>query len=252
MVKKQIKHILKQLFNIDIKRYDPNGNHQFLNEAIHFEKEVIFIAVPKTGSTSVRSQLAQKGKPFIENPHLNIVQVRDLIYPFLLKQNLGRNERFPSENRISDTELRNQSKQIFNSFFKFAAVRNPWARAVSLYHRREGISTKDKMSFDTFCESHLFASDTCSHPTLHRNQLDWLCDTDGTILMDYIYKVEEFEKAIVEIEKNTNGRLVLNNIQLNVNPSSKSKSYQSYYTSNTKELIANRFEKDIDYFKYTF
>ncbi len=43
-----------------------------LNEAVNFEKQCIFIAVPKTGTTSVRVQIGQQGTPLIPNPHLDI------------------------------------------------------------------------------------------------------------------------------------------------------------------------------------
>ena len=53
---KILKKILCKNINHPIdQRYD------FANEAINFEKEVIFIAIPKTGTSSVRKQLFQEG-----------------------------------------------------------------------------------------------------------------------------------------------------------------------------------------------
>jgi len=255
MNKNRIKKIFEKTFNVEIsrpKQYADEPKSIIANEAVNFEKEVIFIAIPKTGTTSVRTQLKQEGIPIIENPHLNIVQIRDLIYIFLLKQSLGTNNSFPEGNIAFDIDLRKKSEQLFNSFFKFSAVRNPWARAVSLYFRREGIQSKNKMTFETFCENHLYASDTCRQPTMHRNQYDWLSSNEGQILMDYIYKVEEFEKAIGEIKEITNGRLILDNVKRNLNPDSKSKDYRNIYNDKTQKIIEKRFEKDIDFFKYTF
>lgn len=223
-----------------------------LNEAVNFDKQCIFIAVPKTGTTTVRSQLRQQGHALIGNPHLNIVQVRDSLYVYFLIRALGRNESFPSESIPADADLRAQAKEVFSAFFKFSAVRNPWARAVSLYSRREGVKTLDQISFEEFCEKHFYASDTCRHPTLHHNQLDWLCDENGQCIMDYIYKIEDFDNAISEIADRTNGRIKLANKSENVNPRSLSKKYRERYTEKTKKIIASRFEKDIDYFRYTF
>jgi len=223
-----------------------------INEAINFLKEVIFIAIPKTGTTTVRKQLRQEGKPLIKNPHLNILQVRDLIYAYLLKEYLGTNQTYPNTERQSDSDLREEAKKIFENYFKFSAVRNPWARTVSLYFRREGISSNHKMSFEDFCKNHIYASDTCRQPTLHNNQYDWISSDEGDLLVDYVYKVEEFERAIHEIKEMTNGRLVLKNQKQNKNPTSKSSDYRNMYNGETKNLIAKRFEKDIDYFKYSF
>jgi len=223
-----------------------------LNEAVNFEKRAIFIAVPKTGSTSIRSQLKQKGKPLIPNAHLNIVQIRDLLYVYFLKETLGKNREFPSHSVPTDADIRARANEVFNSFFKFSSVRNPWARAVSLYYRNESTQLKEKMSFEEFCENHLYASDTCWHPTLHRNQIDWLCDEDGEIIIDYIYKLEDIGNALKEIAERTDGRLQLDNIVVKKNPRSGSNRYRELYTKETKNIIAKRFEKDIDYFKYTF
>ena len=225
-----------------------------INEAINFDLNCIFIAIPKTGTTSVRSQIRQKNNnsPYISNPHLNIIQIRDLIYPFLLKQSLGENKKFPTIGVLSDTVIRNEALKIFNNFYKFSAVRNPWARAVSLYFRNEGVKTSNKIDFIEFCEKHFYASDTCIHPTLHKNQFDWLSDENGLILMDYVYKIEEFEQAKIHIAESTNNRILLKNLRLNSNSKSKSSKYVEMYDEKTKKIIQKTFEKDIDYFKYTF
>jgi hypothetical protein len=249
--KQIVKKVIEKTFDIEIS-ISKSVKSLIINEAINFEKEVIFIAVPKTGTTSVRTQLSQVGTPIIKNPHLNICQIRDLIYVYLLKETLGSNRTFPDGNIPSDNALREKANNMFDSFFKFSAVRNPWARAASLYFRREGITLKDEMTFDEFCDKHIYASDTCSHPTLHINQYDWLCSKNGEILMDYIYKVEEFENAINDIKTLTNNRLILDNVKRNLNPKSKSSNYRSLYNDKTRKMIEKRFEKDIDYFKYVF
>lgn len=223
-----------------------------LNEAVNFEKACIFIAVPKTGTTSVRVQMQQQGQPVIGNPHLDILQVRDSLYVYFLKKTLGQNREFPSDDVPSDQAIREQAADVFQNFFKFSAVRNPWARTLSIYSRREGVQLGKELSFDDFCEQHVYASDTCFHPTRHRNQLDWLCDENGECLMDYVYKVENFKGALSEIEERTNGRIKLAFREANKNPNSKSNNYQKYYSDRARKLIAKHFEKDIDYFKYTF
>ena len=222
------------------------------NESVNFEKQCIFIAIPKTGTTSVRSQLRQEGDAFIPNPHLDIVQVRDALYVFFLANALGRNRTFPTASVPTDAELRGKAADVFQTFFKFSAVRNPWARAVSLYARREGVPVSDRLSFEAFCRQHFHASDTCRQPTLHRNQLDWLCDEDGRLAVDYVYRLEDFEEAIGEIERRTRGRVTLARRTENRNPASRSLSYRDVHTQETREIIAKRFEKDIDYFRYAF
>ena len=227
-------------------------HHVILNEAINFEKKVIFVAIPKNGTTSVRSQLVQRGRALVPNPHLSITQIRDSIYTFLLLKALGQNRSFPSREVQSDEDVRNESKLVFSTFFKFSGVRNPWARAFSLFMRREGIQTVSKISFEQFCENLTYASDTCMHPTLHRNQFDWLCDKSGNCLMDYVFRLEEFDLAVDEISRRSHGRLELKTKRLNSNPKIPSQAYREVYSARSKRLIAERFARDIELFKYQF
>jgi len=223
-----------------------------VNEALNLPHNCIFIAVPKTGSNSIRSQLRQKGKPMVPGPHLNICQIRDLIYPAFLRASLGKNRSFPSTLPLTDQVLREAADRTFTAAFKFACVRNPWARAVSLYARREGILLQEHIPFETFVEHHLFASDTCVYPTLHKTQSEWLCDPNGILLMDYVFKLEDFDRAIRDIAEMTEGRLVLESVHENRNVTSQSDVYRDLYTGHTRTLISKHFEADIDRFKFTF
>ena len=223
-----------------------------VNEALHLPLNFIFIAVPKTGSTSIRAQLRQKGKPMVPGPHLNICQIRDMIYPAYLRASLGKNRSFPSTMPLTDQALSTAATHTFKTTFKFACVRNPWARAVSLYARREGIMLQDHIPFETFIEHHLFARDTCVYPTLHKSQSEWLCDPNGKLLMDYVFKLEDFDSAIRNITNMTEGRVVLELKHANQNRASQSDTYRDLYTDHTRQLIAKQFEADIDRFKFTF
>jgi hypothetical protein len=225
---------------------------QIVNEAVHLEKNWIFIAIPKTGTTSIRTQLKQTGVPLIPNPHLNILQVRDAINFFFLTKNLAVNKTFPTEKVKTYSQIKDESKIFFSNAFKFASVRNPWERAVSLFYRKEGVRNQQSLSFDSFIENHFFASDTCVHPTLHKNQFDWISDENEKILLDYIFKLENFSKAVRDINERTNGLIRLQDTVANKNRSSRSSEYRDLYSDKTKKMIAQRFEKDIDSFQFTF
>ena len=45
---------------------------QVVNEAVHLKQNWIFVAIPKTGTTSIRKQTIQRGRPLVPNPHLDI------------------------------------------------------------------------------------------------------------------------------------------------------------------------------------
>ena len=224
----------------------------YINESVDIDRRVIFVAIPKTGTTSIRRQMQQKGKPFIAAPHLNILQIRDAINLFFQVCQLGTNKTYPNTNVKSYREIQLESKAFFENAFKFASVRNPWERAVSLFCRKEGVQVRDKLSFREFVEQHFYASDTCVIPTLHKNQYEWLCDENEIVLVDYVFKLEDISQAIIEIERKTDGRLRFRELRENKNPESFSNKYREYYNEQTKKFIAKRFEKDIDYFKFTF
>jgi hypothetical protein len=227
--------------------------NQNLNQAINFSKQVIFVAIPKCGTTTIRKQLKEfhTDRPFISNSHLDIQQIKQLFYFQQLKNSLEKNETFPSTGVLDNIGIKNTADVNFNKMFKFSLVRNPWSRVVSLYHRREGLKFGQDMNFTEFCENIKYASDSCRQPTLHRNQLDWLTDEDGNIGVDYIGKLEEFDKAIKDIYTLTNGRIKLTNTPKNVNPASPI-DYKKMYNDYTKVLIEKTFSKDISFFNYIF
>lgn len=202
----------------------------------------IFIEIPKTGSSSIRAII---GNP--EKPHLDIMQTKMEIES-VLQLNAIYNAN--NQQQWNPKEIKDRAEQIFHDYFKFSFVRNPWDRTVSLYERREGQQMADKMSFEEFVGWINYSSDTCLHPTRHRNQLDWLTDLEGNEAMDFIGRFENLEQDWAEIC----ARLGIGNKPLphaNKNPG-KQKHYTEYYTDKTRALIGEKFKTDIDYFGYAF
>lgn len=175
----------------------------------------IFIEVPKTGSTSIRHLLGQPQKP-----HLNICQI---------KQDLAGGGQF-------------------ESYFKFGFVRNPWDRAVSLYERNEGLQLKKLMSFEEFIEWLKFSSATCLHPLPHRYQLDWFVDQNGDMIMDFIGRFERLQTDWNSIST----RIGLLQELPHLNKNSARPHYSKYFNEKTRQIIADRFCVDINYFGYKF
>ena len=139
-------------------------------------------------------------------------------------------------------------REKFDTYFKFGFVRNPWDRVVSLYERTEGLQMKDKMTFDQFVDWIQYSSSTCIHSSPHRYQLDWFVDGSGTLLADFIGRFEKLESdwATVAQKLGLTERLP----HRRANP--RSRHYTDYYTPRTREVIANKFKVDIDYFGYEF
>ena len=51
-----------------------------------------------------------------------------------------------------------------------------------------------KMTFDEFVEWIKYSSSTCTQPVPHTNQVDWLVDPHGNVLVDFIGKFENLQK----------------------------------------------------------
>lgn len=178
----------------------------------------IFIEVPKTGTTTICFTLGEEfeAKHGV-NKHQDIKQYK---------------EAYPVK---------------FESYFKFSFVRNPWSRVVSLYNRKEGIQKKNEMTFSEFVDWIKLATDTCTMPTPKKNMLDFF-KIDNKVEMDFIGKLEniqeDFDTACDKIR--------LPRKQLGHANSTGHKHYTEYYNNKTKNIIAEKFAEDIEYFGYEF
>lgn len=130
----------------------------------------IFVEVPKTASTSIRSIIGYPPKA-----HLNICQIRYSMQHYWTHDGGGKNHilsclylLLPERKRIEIGEHQ------FNSYYKFGFIRNPWGRLVSLYLRTEGLQMRKKMTFDEFVDWIKYSSSTCIHPAPIRiNSIGW-------------------------------------------------------------------------------
>lgn len=210
---------------------------------ISHKYKCIFIEVPKTGSTSIRSIL---GKPI--KPHLDIQEIESSwMYEgesFLNKKSLRK-----TYNLIPENIRQKIGKNWFANYFKFGFVRNPWDRVVSLYYRTEGIQKFKEMSFEEFVDWIQNSSDTCKHPSTHKYQIDWFKDSDGEIALDFIGKFENLEQDFNFVCQKIGIDAKLPHKNKN---SQKRKHYREYYNDKTKDIIAKKFDLDIEYFGYEF
>lgn len=199
---------------------------------ISYHHHCIFVRVPKTAGTSIAKALncVNVGKP-----HRDILEIKDI-----LESSRSAGE-LPAANLLSHN--------WFNEYFKFGFVRNPWSRVVSLYNRGEGVQMSQTMSFDEFVAWINHASDTCIHPSRHKNQLDWFTDRKNNVLVDYIGKFECLSEDWKKISDQFQLKDSLPHKRRNPN---NAKHYTEYYTLSTRDIIAKKFQIDIEYFEYTY
>jgi len=136
---------------------------------------------------------------------------------------------------------------IFEKSFKFTFVRNPWARLVSAYHY--GALTNAR-SFDQFVKNiNEYVNIKKTLKTVHvLNCLDWISDDKGNVLVDFIGKIENLQEDFnVVCDK-----IGIPQQQLPHKNKSNHKHYTEYYDDETREIVAEKYANDIEYFNYEF
>lgn len=162
------------------------------------------------------------------------------------------------------------NKELFDTLFKFAFVRNPWDLQVSCYQYYV-VQNNIEMTFEEYIkwkfngnildmESRLPKDDpnvniewlrSCFY--IHRTPQNYfLIDESGNYLVDYIgsfEKLQEHYDVICEkigIEPFTLAHLNYSHHRDRLVP------YQDYYTPETKKIVEERYSLDIKTFGYSF
>ncbi len=99
------------------------------------------------------------------------------------------------------------------------------------------------MSFSDYVQWH------CNGPILYY-QKDYVADEDGSLLVDFVGKFENLGDDLAYVLEHIGISATL--APINVTKSRDDRSYKDYYDHSTKALIAESYERDIDYFGYTF
>lgn len=133
--------------------------------------------------------------------------------------------------------------EIWNNYFKFCIERNPWDRAVSLYHWKYKKATQPP-SFSEYIQSDI-------PYRLKHHGID-VYTINGEIAVDRICRYENLEEELEEVRS-----LLRLPDQLEL-PRAKSqfrenrKNYRDYYGDAEAKRVAELFAEEIRLFNYTF
>ena len=135
------------------------------------------------------------------------------------------------------TDLGNK---IFNEYFKFCVVRNPYDSMVSAYYFH-----KSRCDFKTYCKNYKKSYDM--------DNLLKIC-IDGTPICNYYIHYENLiDDILVVLDK-----LGIKDFDIKDLPNHKAgynphkKPYQDYYDDETKEIVRRLFQKELEFFGYKF
>jgi hypothetical protein len=250
-----------------------NGNY------FDFDNKFIFIHVKKTAGKSIKSCLVEQNCIFDrrillckeeEEKEIQLLYIDKVrkegkhVRPYYVKKAMG--------------------QENFNQYFKFAFVRNPFGRLVSLFlscrrkwnnisnkerkkmskdiedRKKKNILYKSIFEYDDFSQ---WILDISNFNKLHdelqkgwydsvlKNQYDFLSDENGNILVDYIGKFENLTNDFQVICD----KLEINNTLSNFHKDKttyKYDNYRKYYNDFTRKIISQLLEKDLEYFNYVF
>jgi Sulfotransferase family len=208
---------------------------------ISVEKNFIFVHVAKTGGQAMKNVLR----------------------PYAIKKAGGQWRRLLSHLPVRealDAQLgphtsaswarRKLPGDFFDHAFKFGLVRNPYDLAVSRYsfvRLHEGHHRHDdaqKQSFADFLQAQKRRA-----RWRHKDQTAMLCDADGKLLVDKVYRFEAMADAYQDIVE----RLQLADAPpLTRKNASDRADYRGYYGDRERKLVEELWARDLDRFGYTF
>ncbi len=229
----------------------------------------IFIHIQKTGGSTIESLLRSFDKHAVLKVPLNPIA--------LLRCHLCRagyeHARFGKQIWLKmapvckgkhlfarDIKTSINNRKIWETYFKFAFVRNPWDRLVSWYSmiRERGpknafwkYALENSSDFESFvrnCNRTIYES-PFEVKNFFFNQFDYISGDRNEVIVDYIGRFENFTEDVQRIFRSISCPLPkpLPKINQSTHPN-----YRRYYTDETRKLVTERYYMDIGFFGYRF
>ncbi len=197
------------------------------------EQKLIFIHIPKTGGTSFEFAYNYIHPGFDQ-----------FINPFLIK-NLTQE----TDAHIPAIVLKKSFPEKFDSYYKFCIVRNPWDRLLSSYLWIKRYQLKTNIGFrDWIISGFKDTPEREMNIFVNFNQLDWITDNSGNIIIDYIGQFDQIKQEFVKI----NQKLKIPKQKLPYINASRHIHYSYYYDDETKDIVREMYQKDIEYFGFKY
>ena len=205
---------------------------------ISHKHRFIFFAIPKTGTHSVRQAL---------RAHLG---------PDDLEQvGLFENKRFPfpefaefKSGHVSARQIRPVlGDEVYNSYFKFAFVRNPFDRFVSYC----AFLSRDNPSFDNNPQAYMNWVVSKLRPVdqlLYKPQCEFITDANKSLQIDFVGRNETMQASYDAICE----KIGIPSATLGKVNSTAHRHYRDYYTPELVDLVRAQYQDDLKLFGYGF
>lgn len=236
--------------------------------------KLIFVHIPKTGGTSIEYVLGMHGelkdvgiKPYLRQKknkdtlfggglqHMTINEIKK----YLGKLNFSNYSRFDSLKYTADKILDifslnkhegpkpESADGIFNHYFKFSVVRNPYERLISHISWINGNwATKKQLTKQQVSDFILNLSKNKNYNTskhlIPQNKFIYLGDN---LMMDMVLRFETLEE---DFDKLCNHLKIKKRLLLRMK--SHHEHFENYYTEETKKIVYKIYQKDFELFEY--
>lgn len=223
---------------------------------VSHEHKCIFIHIPKCAGTSIELALGHHSD-YSGRGRQDHRTIRQLQRPLTLRQAVSSVENLEEILRTAAHPFRPHknpkneytvSSAQYDIYFKFAFVRNPWARAYSWYAnviRDDILSRKYNLSDEiTFPEYIKFSAGK----DLLKPQTYWMKDYSGRLAMDFIGKFEN----LAEDYRSVCEKLNLEESALPHLVKGSNEDYREHYDPNSISIINRIYREEIELFNYHF
>jgi chondroitin 4-sulfotransferase 11 len=140
----------------------------------------------------------------------------------------------------------------FDSYFKFAIVRNPWDKAISqyLFLKRQRPDLRRFIGVTRFVSLRRYLLATQKRLNAHWDeQYNFVHDDEGRLMVDYVGRFEDLEGAFRHVARTLG---LPDDVKLPHAKAAKRKHYREYYDDETREIVARMYRRDIETFHYDY
>src|SRR5438128_9544242 len=199
---------------------------------ISFQKQFLFVHIPKTAGNSIQSIL----RDYSEDEIVALRSEQDGIERFGV-----RNPNFKIKKHSTLAEYRGAlGEERFHSLYKFACERNPWDRMVSYYFTpTQSVGELDRKEFRKVISKALSVAD---YLRLDRGEDDPFSNVDHVMRFENL--ADDFQSVCATLGIPT--------VDLPQYNRSSREHYSKYYNDELRELVRKRFASEIERFGYTF
>nr|WP_272508213.1 sulfotransferase family 2 domain-containing protein [Salinibacter ruber] len=201
------------------------------------KKNTIFVHNYKVAGQSIKQALRRWASPKWQ---------REMSWLDRQFARVGFREKSDYPSHLTAMEIRERFPEIWDDYFTFGFVRNPWAWQVSLYFYM--LETESHHQHDLIASMEDF--DEYIHWRVNEDkhlQSEFFCDADGRLMVDYIGRLESIREDFQTICEQIGVEASLPHKN-----ASSHRDYRTYYSDRSRELVAEHFQEDIERFGYCF